>query len=90
MIALLDGPLGFVVVVLIFFGVASLGLPSYRRQQIKMAEIKARGGDEFKALNAEYTKLATETRDAQAGMQVDLAAIRTSVEAIEQMMRDVG
>jgi len=86
----LDSSLGFVIVILVFFGVASLGLPSYRRQQIKLAEIKSRDGDKFEALNAEYTKLATETRDVQASMQADLAAIRTSVESIEQMMRDVG
>jgi hypothetical protein len=86
----LDGSLGFVVVILIFFGVAQLGLPSHRRQQIKLAEIKARGGEQFEALNAEYNKLALETRAAQTSMQVDIAAIRASVESIEQMMRDVG
>jgi hypothetical protein len=86
----LDSSLGFVVVILVFFGVASLGLPSHRRQQIKLAEINAQGGEKFEALTAEYTKLATETREAQANMKADLAAIRTSVEAIEQMMRDVG
>jgi hypothetical protein len=86
----LDGSLGFVVVILIFFGVASLGLPSHRRQQIKLAEIKARGGEQFEALNAEYNQLALETRAAQTSMQVDIAAIRVSVESIEQMMRDVG
>jgi len=90
MTALLNGPVGFVVVVLIFFGVASLGLPSHRRQQIKLEEIKSRGGEKFEALNAEYTKLAQETRETQASMQTDLAAIRSSVESIEQMMRDVG
>jgi len=86
----LEGPLGFVVVVLAFFAVASLGLPSYRRQQLKLAEIKARSGDELKELNAKYEQLAAETREAQASMQADLSAIRASVEAIEQMMRDVG
>ena len=86
----LNGPLGFVVVVVIFFAVASLGLPSHRRQQLKLAEIKARSGEEYKALHAEYEKLATETREAQASMQADVSAIRASVESIEQMMRDVG
>ena len=90
MIELLNGPLGFILTVIIFFAVASLGLPSHRRQQIKLAEIKARGVEEFEALNAQYATLAQETRDAQAAMQADIAAIRTSVESIEQMMRDVG
>ena len=86
----LDGSLGFVIVILVFFGVASLGLPSLRRQQLKLAEIKARGGEQFEALTAEYTKLAQETREAQTNMKADLAAIRASVESIKQMMRDVG
>jgi hypothetical protein len=86
----LEGPLGFVVVIVVFFAVASLGMPSHRRHQIRMAEIKASGSDKFEALTAEYTKLAQETREAQASMQSDIAAIRTSVESIEQMMRDVG
>ena len=90
MIALLNGPLGFILTVIIFFAVASLGLPSHRRQQLKLAEIKSRSGEEYKALNEQYTALATETRATQASMQADIAAIRASVESIEQMMRDVG
>ena len=90
MTALLNGPLGFILTILVFFAVASLGLPSYRRQQLKLAEIKARSGEEHKALSEQYNALAEETRAAQATMQADVAAIRTSVEAIEQMMRDVG
>lgn len=86
----LDGPMAFVVVVLIFFGVVMATMPSNRRHAIKMAEIKAKGGEEFKELNDKYTALAEETRTAQASMQADLAAIRASVESIEQMMRDVG
>ena len=85
-----EGSLGFVVVVIVFFAVASLGMPSHRRHQVQMAEIKARGGEQFEALTAEYNKLAQETREAQKAMQADIAAIRTSVESIEKMMRDVG
>jgi hypothetical protein len=87
---LLNGPLAFVIVVLIFFGVVLATQPANRRHSIKMAEIKARGGEQFEALSADYTKLAQETREAQASMQADIAAIRASVESIEQMMRDVG
>ena len=90
MTALLNGPLGFTLTVLVFFAAASLGLPSYRRQQLKLAEIKARSGEEHKALNEQYNALAEETRAAQATMQADIAAIRESVGSIEQMMRDVG
>ncbi|PKQ38187.1 MAG: hypothetical protein CVT59_02875 [Actinobacteria bacterium HGW-Actinobacteria-1] len=85
-----SGYLGFAVVIVVFFVVASAGMPSHRRHQIKMAEIKASSGEQFEALNAEYNKLAQETREAQATMQADIAAIRASVESIEKMMRDVG
>ena len=90
MTELLNGPLAFVIVVLIFFAVVVATMPSNRRHAIKLAEIKARGGEEFKALNDKYTALAEESREAQATMQADIAAIRESVGAIEQMMRDVG
>jgi hypothetical protein len=86
----MNGPLAFVIVVLIFFGVVMATMPANRRHAIKMAEIKAKGGEEFKELNDKYTQLAEETRTTQASMQADLAAIRASVESIEQMMRDVG
>ncbi len=86
----LDGPLAFLIAMAVFLAIVTATTPAYRRHQIQMAEIKARGGEQFEALTAEYTKLAQETREAQAGMQADLAAIRTSVESIEKMMRDVG
>ena len=90
MIQLLNGPMAFVIVVLIFFGVVMATMPANRRHQLKLAEIKSRSGEEYKALNEQYTALATETRAAQASMQADIAAIRSSVDSIEQMMRDVG
>ena len=86
----LNGPLGFVIVVLIFFATTTATLPSHRKHQIKMAEIKAKSGEEFKELHAQYAQLAEETRAAQTIMQGDISAIRASVESIEQMMRDVG
>jgi hypothetical protein len=90
MTELLNGPMAFVIVVLIFFGVVMLTMPSNRRHAIKMAEIKARSGEEYKALNEQYDSLAQEMRAAQAAMQADLSAVRALVESIEQMMRDVG
>jgi hypothetical protein len=86
----LNGPLGFAIVVLVFFAAATATLPSHRKHAIQMAEIKAKSGEELKELNDKYTQLAEETRTAQTSMQADLAAIRASVESIEQMMRDVG
>lgn len=86
----LDGPMAFVIVVLIFFGVVVATMPSNRRHQIKMAEIKARSGEEFEELHAKYAELAQETREKTAAMAADIAAMRASVESIEHMMRDVG
>lgn len=86
----LDGPMAFVVVVLIFFGVVIATMPANRRHQIKMAEIKAKGGEDLKGITAQYAALAQETREKTTAMQADIAAIRASVDSIEQMMRDVG
>lgn len=86
----LSWPAAFVLVVVIFFVVVLTTTPSHRRHQIKMAEMKARGAEESKALNERYDALAQETREAQASLQADISAIRASVDAIEQMMRDVG
>ena len=82
--------MAFLVVIFMILAVSIATTPSRRRHQIQMEEIKSRSGAQFEELNAEYTKLAQETREAQANMKADLAAIRTSVESIEQMMRDVG
>ncbi|MDR3687252.1 MAG: hypothetical protein P4L93_09885 [Coriobacteriia bacterium] len=86
----LGWPMAFLVVMLAFAAIIAFSEPSRRKHEIQMAEIKSRDGEQVKELNAEYTKLATETREAQASMQADIAAIRSSVESIEQMMRDVG
>lgn len=86
----LDGPLAFLIVMFVILGISIATTPSRRRHQIQMEEIKSRSGAQFEELNAQYTKLAQETHATQAIMQTDIAAIRTSVESIEQMMRDVG
>ena len=70
-----------------------LGLLTEAKPAPELLEVRGEvffNREDFEALNAEYTKLAQETRDAQAAMQADLAAIRSSVESIEQMMHDVG
>ena len=51
---------------------------------------KAKGGEQFKTLSADYEKLAKETRDVQAAMAADLTDMRVKVESIEKMMREVG
>jgi hypothetical protein len=86
----LGWPIAFLIVALVILGISIVTTPSRRRHQIQMAEIKSREGEQVKELNAQYARLAQETRETQAGMQSDIASIRTSVESIEQMMRDVG
>ena len=86
----LGWPMAFLIVMLAFVAIIAFSEPSRRKHEIQMAEIKSRDGEQVKELNAQYATLAQETRDAQAAMQADIAAIHASVESIEQMMRDVG
>ena len=39
---------------------------------------------------SQYQALSQETRDLQKAMQTDLAEMRSKVESIERMMREVG
>jgi hypothetical protein len=82
--------MAFVIVVLIMFATIVLSEPSRKRHEIRMAELKGKNNERYEALASDYTKLAEETRTVQTAMQSDLAAVRASVESIEQMMRDVG
>ena len=81
-------------VVLIMFVIIALGValggPTRRRHALELAEIKAKGLEEYKALAEKFEALAQETRAAQAATQADLAAVRVSVQSIETMMRDVS
>ena len=81
-------------VVLIMFVIIALGValggPTRRRHALELAEIKAKGHEEYQALAERCEALAKETRDAQTAMQSDLATVRVSVQTIETMMRDVS
>ena len=57
---------------------------------LEVEEAKGKYMEQFEVLAEDYAKLAQESRDVQAAMQTDLAAVRVSVESIEGMMRDVG
>ncbi len=80
--------------ILIMFVILSVGVavggPTRRRHALQLAEVKAKGQTELKTLADRYEALAQETRDVQAAMQSDLAAVRVSVASIEVMMRDVS
>ena len=86
----LDWPVALLIMfVVVAVGVA-VGGPTRRRHELQMAEVKAKGHEEYQALAEKFEALAQETRDTQAAMQADLAAVRVSVASIETMMREVS
>jgi hypothetical protein len=86
----LDWPAAILIMFVILAVGVGVGGPNRRRHALQLAEIKASGHEEYKALAEKFEALAQETRDAQAAMQADLGAVRVSVEAIEKMMREVS
>jgi cell division septal protein FtsQ len=86
----LGWPAALLIMFIIFVVVVAASEPTRRRHELKMAEVKAKGNEEYRVLADKYEALAQESSDVQAAMQTDLAAVRTSVESIEAMMRDVG
>lgn len=86
----LEWPAVVLIIFLVFVVVVVISEPTRRRHELHMAEVKAKGHEEYKALAEKFEALAQETRDAQAAMQSDLAALRVSVASIEAMMRDVS
>lgn len=86
----LGWPMALLIMFVIFVVVVAASEPTRRRHELKMAEAKAKGNEEYKALADMYEGLAQDTRDVQAALQNYLAAVRASVESIETMMRDVS
>jgi hypothetical protein len=86
----LDWPLAFLIVTLVFFALVSFSTPSRKRHEVQMAEIKAKSGEQYKALSDKYETLAQRTSEVQAAMQTELARVAAGVESIEAMMREVG
>ena len=86
----LDWPVVILILVLVFFAIIVVSEPRRRRHELQMAEIRAKGHEEYKALAEKFAALAQESRDAQAALQSDLAAMRVSVTSVESMMRDVS
>lgn len=86
----LEWPAALLIMFIILVVVVLASAPTLRRHEVQMAEVKAKGHEEYKALAEKSAALAQETRDLLATMQSDLAAVRVSVEKIETMMRDVS
>jgi len=60
------------------------------RGGVRTEETKGKFSDRYRKLVDDYEQLVLETRDGQAAMQADLAALREKVDSIEKMMRDVA
>jgi hypothetical protein len=86
----IEWPAAVLIMFLVFVAVVGISQPTRRRHELQMAEVKAKGHEEYKALAEKFEALAQETRDAQAAIQSDLAAVQVSVRSIETMMRDVS
>jgi hypothetical protein len=86
----IDWPAAVLIMFLVFVVLVGASEPSRRQHEARMAEIKARANEEYRALAGRYDALEQQTHDELASMQADLAAVRTSVESIEAMMRAVS
>jgi hypothetical protein len=86
----LDWPLAILIMFVILAAGVALGGPTRRRHALQLAEIKAKEHEQYQALAEKFGALAQETREMQAAMQADLAAVRVSVASIETMMREVS
>ena len=86
----LEWPAAVLIMFLVFVAVVVISEPTRRRHELQMADVKAKGNGEYKALAEKFEALAQETRIAQAAIQTDLAAVRASVQSVETMMRDVS
>ena len=86
----LDWPAAILIMFVILAVGVALGGPTRRRHALQLAEVEAKGHEEYRSLAEKFSALAQETRDAQAAIQADLAAVRASVASIESMMREVS
>jgi methyl-accepting chemotaxis protein len=86
----LTWPWAIVIVAAIFVIAGTLGTPATRRHRLQIEELRAKGNEQYRALADEFAKLTQDTREVQSAMKTDLEAIRSSVDSIESMMREVG
>ena len=86
----LEWPAALLIMFVIFVVLVVASGPTRQRHELQMAEVKAKGHEEYQALAEKFEALAQQTRDTQAAMQADLAAVGVSVASIEAMMREVS
>ena len=86
----LEWPAAFLIMFIILVVGVTVSTPTRRRHELLMAEVKAKGNEDYRVLAGKFEALAQETRDLEAAMQADLTAARVSVASIEAMMREVS
>ena len=83
-------PVAIVLVAIVLGGVSLLATWLAANSSAAIEEAKGRNGEQCRTLSADYEKLANETRDSLGAVQADMASLKTAVESMEQMMREVG
>ena len=83
-------PVAIVLVAVVLGGVSLLATWLAANSSAAIEEAKGRNGEQYRTLSADYEKLAKETRDSLGAMLADMASLKTAVESMEQMMREVG
>ncbi len=86
----LDWPVVILIMFLVFVAVVVVSEPTRRRYELQMAEVKAKGNQEYRALAEKFEALVQESQDLQAAVRSDLDAVKVSVASIESMMREVS
>ncbi|MBN2083908.1 MAG: hypothetical protein JW748_01700 [Anaerolineales bacterium] len=79
----IDWPVALIIMVLIAAGAGVLSGILNHPHDVALKTVSEKYASQYQAL-------AQETRDLQKAIQTDLADIRTKVESIERMMREVG
>jgi D-ribose pyranose/furanose isomerase RbsD len=85
----LGWPAAFLLTAVVLGVVSLIATRMAAKAAIDAEEAKGKNGEQYKMLSKDYENLAKETRDMQATMQADIAHMRTTVDSIEQMMREV-
>jgi hypothetical protein len=86
----IDWPVALIILALIA-AVGGLGADMLKhRRDATRSELTAEYQERYRALASDYGVLAKETREIQKAVRTDLAEVRTKVESIEHMMREVG
>jgi hypothetical protein len=85
----LGWPAAFLLTAVVLGVVSLIATRMAAKAAIEGEEAKGRNGEQYKTLSKDYENLAKETRETLAAMQADIAQMRTTVDSIEQMMREV-